>query len=263
MSPQTRRATSKTDPDNSEARKLVILFAHGLESGPSDPKVQQLKIKGESEFVVVAPDMRPLIQTARKRIFWRLLFPSAVVAVYIGAMLYKDYEKAKVPCAFIVAVALVACPLQFIMLCRLCLGECVNLQLNQFWAHKPDLIIGSSFGGAVIARLLCSVNHSLYRGPILLLAPSQFRLDWFTWLGDRAFTNYPSETTVLVVHGNKDAVVPLADSERLVQMISKLNRAELLVVNDQHTLQDTYKQHHREWIQRALDLHQKKGINAC
>ncbi len=72
-------------------------------------------------------------------------------------------------------------------------------------AERPDLVVGSSFGGAVAVRLLCA---GAWRGPTVLIAPAQARVGLDTRL--------PPDARVIVLHGDADDVVPVADSRALV-----------------------------------------------
>jgi fermentation-respiration switch protein FrsA (DUF1100 family) len=73
-------------------------------------------------------------------------------------------------------------------------------------AQRPDLIVGSSFGGAVAVRLL---REGAYRGPVVLIAPAARKIT-----GDEAL---PDGTRAAILHGDADDVVPYADSVALAQ----------------------------------------------
>ena len=70
--------------------------------------------------------------------------------------------------------------------------------------HTPDLIVASSYGGAVAVKLLL---ESAYSGPVVLIAPAATKLG-----GDHAL---PDGARVIIIHGDGDAVVPYADSVAL------------------------------------------------
>jgi alpha/beta superfamily hydrolase len=73
-------------------------------------------------------------------------------------------------------------------------------------AQLPDLIVGSSFGGAVAVRLL---REGDYRGPVVLIAPAARKIT-----GDEAL---PDGTRASILHGDADDVVPYADSVALAR----------------------------------------------
>ncbi|MDP2314785.1 MAG: YqiA/YcfP family alpha/beta fold hydrolase [Pseudomonadota bacterium] len=71
--------------------------------------------------------------------------------------------------------------------------------------HRPRVVVGSSFGGAVATRLLLD---GVWAGPTVLIAPAAHRVGL-----DAAL---PPGTRAIVIHGDADDVIPLADSQSLV-----------------------------------------------
>ncbi len=84
-----------------------------------------------------------------------------------------------------------------------------------------ELVIGSSFGGAVLLRLICE-GH--WRGPSLFLAGAGVKLT--------RHTSLPTGHRALFIHGRHDDVVPLDDSRVLARSCG----APLWVVEDTHRL---------------------------
>jgi hypothetical protein len=87
--------------------------------------------------------------------------------------------------------------------------------------HQPDVIVGSSRGGAI------AMNLSRGKTPLVLLCP--------------AWKKYGSAKTVkpitIILHSRADEVVPFADSEELVT-ISNLPATALIEVGIGHRLAD-------------------------
>jgi len=81
---------------------------------------------------------------------------------------------------------------------------------------KVDLLIGSSWGGALAA--LC-VQRGTWSGPVLLLAPAGARIGARCSPGSKLAqmlaAPLPPQARGLVVHGTRDKTVPLGDSEAL------------------------------------------------
>lgn len=103
----------------------------------------------------------------------------------------------------------------------------------------PDLVIGSSQGGAVAMALQKDLPESKY----LLIAPA-----WNT------FGVEPEvKSDTIIVHGSDDWVVPLRDSKKL----AKLNKCSLEVVNDSHHLPESFGAilEQVEGTSKALGLH--------
>lgn len=87
--------------------------------------------------------------------------------------------------------------------------------------HRPDVVVGSSRGGAV------AMNLSLGTTPLVLLCPA-----WKRWGTARSLP--PGS---LILHARADDVVPFADSEELVRL-SGLAASALVEVGNDHRLAD-------------------------
>lgn len=104
---------------------------------------------------------------------------------------------------------------------------CVRLIAGEIESFRPDVVVGSSFGGAVAVALL---QRGAWRGPTLLLAPAP-----------AAFgvpLRLPDDGTVWIVHGRHDDVVPIASSLALAAG-GPPERVRLLEVRDDHRLSAT------------------------
>jgi len=83
---------------------------------------------------------------------------------------------------------------------------CVAQQAEAVRRFQPDVVVGSSFGGAVAVALL---QREAWGGPTLLLAQAAQRV------GVRG--RLPTGARVWLVHARGDDVVPIADSRRLAR----------------------------------------------
>lgn len=92
----------------------------------------------------------------------------------------------------------------------------------EFNRHHPDVIVGSSRGGAIAMNLRSGDT------PLVLLCPA--------WIKYGAARTTKPNTTIL--HSRADEVVPFADSEELVRN-SGLPDSALLEVGNDHRLADT------------------------
>lgn len=91
-------------------------------------------------------------------------------------------------------------------------------------ATRPEVLIGSSFGGGLAVELC---HRGLWRGPLVLLAPAARRAfghDRLPALGARA----------AVLHGRFDDIVPPQDSLELAAR--SRGDVELTLVDDDHRL---------------------------
>lgn len=87
--------------------------------------------------------------------------------------------------------------------------------------HRPDVIVGSSRGGAV------AMNLDSGSTPLVLLCPA-----WKRW--GTATTVKPG---TVILHSVADDVIPFGDSEELVR-VSGLPGSALVVVGNDHRLAD-------------------------
>ena len=101
---------------------------------------------------------------------------------------------------------------------------CVALQSEVAAMWGPEVLIGSSFGGAVATALL---QRGLWGGPTLLLATASGRRGMVDEL--------PSGVHVHLVHATGDAIVPVEDARR-VAAASDPRWVRLDEVEDDHAL---------------------------
>ena len=101
---------------------------------------------------------------------------------------------------------------------------CVTLQAATLGSFKPDVLIGSSFGGAVAVVLL---QRGLWRGPTLLLAQAAKHYGLPLEL--------PAGVHVWLVHGTRDNVVDISESRALARSGTP-ELVRLIEVDDDHSL---------------------------
>ena len=97
----------------------------------------------------------------------------------------------------------------------------IEIAQAAFDARRPDVVVGSSRGGAV------AMNLNLQGVPLVLIAPA-----WRRW---GQATRVPRRTTIL--HSAADELIPLADSRELAAA-SQLDAASLVVVGEEHRMND-------------------------
>ncbi len=101
---------------------------------------------------------------------------------------------------------------------------CVSQQQRVLEQFRPDVIVASSFGGAVAVALL---QRGLWQGPTLLLAQAALR---------RAQPcELPQNVVVWLVHGTRDEIIDPRDS-RLLAGSGSPNLVRLIEVDDDHVL---------------------------
>jgi hypothetical protein len=99
--------------------------------------------------------------------------------------------------------------------------QSVRIAEAQYNKHHPDVIVGSSRGGAV------AVNMNSSNTPLVLLCP--------------AWKNWGTATTVkrnaIILHSRQDDVIPFTDSEELLSN-SKMPAEALIEIGTDHRLAD-------------------------
>jgi predicted esterase len=104
---------------------------------------------------------------------------------------------------------------------------CVRVQAESLAAFQPDVLVGSSFGCAVVVALL---ERGHWRGPTLLLAQAAVHYD--------PAARLPEGVPVWLVHGLRDELVPVEESRALARTGSP-GLVRLLEVDDDHPLSAT------------------------
>ena len=97
----------------------------------------------------------------------------------------------------------------------------VQIAQAEIDTHRPDVIVGSSRGGAI------AMNVEAHGATLVLLCPA-----WKKW--GAATTVKPG---TVIIHSEADDVVPIAHSRALVAQ-SELPATALVVVGDDHRLAD-------------------------
>jgi predicted esterase len=100
----------------------------------------------------------------------------------------------------------------------------VATQIARLADVAPDVLVGSSFGGAVALAML---QRGAFEGPTLLLAPAHRHC--------RIEERIPEDRSVLIVHGRADDVVSI-DGSRALAKTGTRGRVELVEVDDGHRL---------------------------
>jgi hypothetical protein len=100
-------------------------------------------------------------------------------------------------------------------------GEAVRTAQTGYDRHRPDMIVGSSRGGAV------AMNLDVGSTPLVLLCPARKR-----WGRVRI-----AKPSTVILHSEADDVLPIADSRELVRS-SGLPESDLVVVGNDHRLAD-------------------------
>jgi pimeloyl-ACP methyl ester carboxylesterase len=114
----------------------------------------------------------------------------------------------------------------------------VAVQARALAEFGPDVVVGSSYGGAIVVAML---QRGLWKGPTLLLAQAALRR--------RMPAELPAETDVWLVHGTRDEVIDPEDS-RILARSGTPGRVRLIEVDDVHALHTTVEDGRLiEWVE--------------
>jgi len=98
-------------------------------------------------------------------------------------------------------------------------SESVNAAIDAYNEHSPDVVVGSSRGGAV------AMAANLPAKKMILIAP--------------AWKKYCSGCTIspntVILHSPEDKIIPYSDSA----LLSKMYGAELIMTGEDHRMNDT------------------------
>lgn len=100
--------------------------------------------------------------------------------------------------------------------------KCYPIAKQALLSYKPDIVVGSSYGGGILLKLL---HEGLWTGPSLLLAGAGVRYG----IAD----HLPEEVPTLLIHGTQDEKIPVEDSRLLAD---SSDRAQLVEIQDTHAL---------------------------
>lgn len=214
----------------------TVLYVHGLESGPGGAKVRALR---EAGFEVQAAKMPCNSADAWKDpALWLTVL--AALGVVVGLTMYRGISGFVSGAVLVVVLSRVVLPLLTMRMVR----RSVDVQKKMLKSHAIDVVVGSSFGGAVTLELL---RQGAWSGRTVLLCPAQRLVAART---GRAAPKLPADTAhIVVVHGTRDETVPLFHSRDLV----KDTHARFIEVNDTHRLAETATPENlKTWISLSL-----------
>lgn len=203
-------------PIESPMNSPRILFVHGLESRAHGSKTILLREQG---FDVRAHDMQMgVMQVARKNSVARMALRLPEVQMVLGAVtatLGLRRSKQGVMMASAMGASWYALRKDIVVAKALgnSFAACVEIQRAAVLLEQPDIVVGSSWGGAVVVELM---RQGVWNGKTVLLAPAVHRVCVKTRRGDsREIARQLRGKRIVIFHDPTDDVVPFVDSEAL------------------------------------------------
>ena len=117
------------------------------------------------------------------------------------------------------------------------LNKCVPVARKAIERDNPDIIVASSFGGAVLMRLYAEQS---WQKPAVFLAQGAV----FLQVGNQL----PADARAIFIHGREDSLIPLSHSQQICEQAGP--NVELWVVDDDHYL---YKAMQDGIIEKAVE----------
>jgi hypothetical protein len=103
--------------------------------------------------------------------------------------------------------------------------EALRIAETEYSNHRPDVIVGSSRGGAVAVNM-----NSGDTTPLVLLCPA-----WKLW---GTATTVKSNKMTIILHSRQDDVISFADSEELIKNSNLPLATSLIEIGRDHRLAD-------------------------
>lgn len=145
--------------------------------------------------------------------------------ILLGSFMYSGWLILSLPLNFIIC---------FKFGWRSVVNSCVQIQKEIINKHKPDILIGSSFGGGIALQL---IKRKIWNGPTILLAPAGGLMSrkLLQWDLQDIEPSILKDMLVVIVHGKNDDIVPIEDSYSLRE---KYNEIKIVEVEGDHRLHE-------------------------
>lgn len=204
---------------------IRVLFIHGLESNSQGIKVRLLREQG---FDVRAKDMHMgLLAPKQRNSMLRQFFRLGETRLVLGLLLLFAGWQLGSPHLLEAAVGLGVLLLWLLVrgktLAARALARsfttCVDIQRRALEEESPEVVVGSSWGGAVATEL---VGTGAWKGPTILLAPALARVaarmeNGQLELRTERLKQAAQQVPVVLFHDPDDGTIPFSDSLALAE----------------------------------------------
>ena len=208
-----RAGAGSTHPASNLTRPAVSALRR-LESGPRGKKVQELK----KVFDVLAPDMEMSLSNLRQpNSVARNMFRTTALSIWmtvtailtVGSLLGVLSITAWVAVLISAVFSLFLAPFAFRQALDLSMMKCLAIQQQALTTFRPDVVVGSSWGGAIASLLLFS---DAWPGtPMILLAPAGGKIMRYAGRNEQWLQTIrrplPPGQQLYILHGDSDETV--------------------------------------------------------
>jgi len=182
-----------------------------------------IKVRLQEEFTAFCPDMTKLIAHTKSIRYNRdihlvigfiLLCSGIILWILIDA--WKHDKLFGLSSVYALGITLFCTKISHIAYQKIVLKlikNCIDLVVVELKKFSPDVVIGSSLGGAIAVELL---RCGSWNGPTVLLAPAHLLVARITGTPERFKLPPTLQNPVHVYHGTADDTVPISDSQALV-----------------------------------------------
>jgi hypothetical protein len=208
--------------------KPRILYLHGLESKAKGNKYRTLSKIFEASSIKMPISKNILLKNPNNLKTAFILFSAIVFFIMFTLTIKWFYLLATIILLFCTYISH-ASAFDHIY------DKCIDLQVKEIIRFKPDLIIGSSFGGFIALEL---VRRNIWRGPLILLSSAHETMSFMSGfkmydMGRQVFDN-----RVLSVVAKRDHLWFIYSKRKRVQKFFR--KFELMEFDDSHGLRETF-----------------------
>lgn len=238
---------------------LKILYVHGMEGNNNGLKATALKkeftVHSDNQHVTI---FKPYLKNSPIRhLISSQIIPmiASISAIYYGVKNNTQwYSKYLYSIVAMYGISLFIFRRKLIRnAIKTSFEKCISIQQKAILSFNPDLVIASSWGGAVTMEL---IKRGIYFGPTILLAPGYLAV---TKILNCLDSSLPNEKLTdifknnqiklnnynvakpnkkwLIIHPNTDEAINVKDSELLVQCNKDYFNLMITYDNDNHSLE--------------------------
>eukprot|EP01084_Bolivina_argentea_P082204 148847_1 len=232
------------------AKATKILYIHGFESGPDGIKATALRkhftVYGEQQKVGAFKfNKNSILMNIIKQQFLHIC---GIIGSIVGCYYYFNKQSNPNKYAYTSLVGILCLSTLFIQTksilskaLKSTFESAIEIQKQAIIKYNPDLIIGSSFGGAVTIEL---IRRQKWNKPTILLAPGYTKVMSYIHYNVSDISNalylmklntYSNNKNILIIHGDKDTAIELKDSQK-IQNINKDIMDLQIIPNEDHNL---------------------------